>query len=90
MPWARPKHNPNVRPNSHRRGYTRQHEKIRKLVLARDPICKGYPRGKRCWKASTVADHIIPLAAGGAAFDMENLQGLCAACHILKTMDESR
>ena len=28
-----------------------------------------------------LVDHIIPIAEGGALYDLENLQSLCAACH---------
>ena len=30
-------------------------------------------------------DHIVPLAAGGAPYDPENLQTLCRPCHFDKT-----
>ena len=91
MPFARPKHNPpKERPSSHARGYDARHRKWAKLVLSRDPICKGYPRGERCLKPSTQADHIVPIALGGEPLDLLNGQGLCRAHHLRKTMDESR
>jgi 5-methylcytosine-specific restriction endonuclease McrA len=33
-------------------------------------------------------DHITPLADGGAPFDHENLQPLCASCHNRKSAME--
>lgn len=91
MPFARPKHNPRkARPSSHRRGYNAQHRKWAALVLARDPICKGYPPGTRCLRPSTQADHIVPIEQGGARFDLSNGQGLCRRHHLAKTMDEAR
>lgn len=68
---------------THRRGSTRAWRRERAHVLAEEPRCR------RCGGASTVADHIVPLAEGGT--DMRgNLQGLCAACHATKTAAESQ
>ncbi len=62
-----------------KRGYDRNWEKLRPLVLARDPICRS------CGKApSTDVDHIEPLRRGGKN-EMNNLQGLCRPCHSRKT-----
>jgi 5-methylcytosine-specific restriction enzyme A len=59
--------------------------KLRRMVLARDPVCKG------CGEApSTDADHIVPIREGGAAWSLENLQGLCASCHAKKTRREEQ
>lgn len=70
----------------------RWRDRLRKLVLARDPLCKiqvlcgagvnGLPA------LSTEADHIIPISRGGDE-SMENLQGACHACHSHKTASES-
>jgi 5-methylcytosine-specific restriction endonuclease McrA len=49
------------------------------MVLHRDPICRACGRA-----ASMDVDHIVPVARGGLS-SMENLQGLCHACHALKT-----
>ena len=53
--------------------------KLRKMVLARDPVCKMCHR-----VPSTDADHIVPRRAGGDN-DLNNLQGLCHSCHSVKT-----
>lgn len=57
---------------------------LRRVVLARDPICKicnRYP--------STIADHIKPHRGVRSMFcDLDNLQGLCKPCHDTKTARE--
>lgn len=35
-------------------------------------------------------DHVVPLVAGGAVYDPDNLQALCRDCHIAKTAAENR
>lgn len=57
---------------------------LRRVVLARDPVCKICHRNP-----STVADHIVPHRGVWALFcDLLNLQGLCAECHSRKTAAE--
>ena len=38
--------------------------------------------------AAGVVDHIVPITAGGARLDDENLQSLCKSCHTAKTNRE--
>lgn len=57
--------------------------RLRKAVLARDPICRAC--GER---VSQDVDHIQPLAEGGRDV-MGNLQGLCRPCHKRKTAQEA-
>jgi 5-methylcytosine-specific restriction enzyme A len=65
------------------RGYGRRHEKWRKLVLHRDPLCKiAHFCGGIA--PSRIADHIIPLNAGGD-WSLDNGQGACEPCHDWKT-----
>jgi hypothetical protein len=65
-----------------KRGYTNRtattgHKKRRERILRRDPMCQlGFPG---CTGTSTVADHIVCLAAGGADVDT-NMQGVCRKC----------
>jgi 5-methylcytosine-specific restriction protein A len=66
------------------RGYGRQHQKLRALLLAQEPLCRPC-RAKGKVTAATIADHIVPLAKGGAAHDLANLQPVCAGCHDAKT-----
>lgn len=57
--------------------------RFRAAVLARDPVCRV------CGVApATEADHIIPVAQGGALLDFTTGQGLCAADHLAKTIAE--
>lgn len=67
------------RPTAHGRGYGKRWQKLRRMILNRDPVCTD------CWRnPSTIADHIIPKRDGGPDA-LENLQGLCQTCHNRKT-----
>ena len=53
-------------------------------VLERD----GW-RCVECGRAGRLeVDHVVPLEAGGEPWALENLQALCAGCHIRKTAAE--
>ena len=57
---------------------------IRKLVLARDPICKACNR-----RPSVIVDHVRPHKGVWSLFlDLNNLQGLCKEDHDIKTSKE--
>lgn len=58
---------------------------LRRMVLERDPFCRICGLQK-----SDSVDHIVPLRAGGAMYDENNLQGLCHSCHSRKTIMEMR
>lgn len=63
------------------RGYDRNwSQRIRPMVLRRDPICRD-PFGVGCINQSKIVDHIIPKAAGGSDSIEHNLQGVCDSCH---------
>jgi 5-methylcytosine-specific restriction protein A len=65
---------------------TRRHQKLRLVVLRRDPICKICDS-----QASTVADHILPAREyPELKWKLDNLQGLCRSCHNKKTISETR
>lgn len=68
------------RESAARRGYDRRHQWWRLRVLARDPICVNCQAAQ-----ATEADHIMPIARGGARLDLDNGQGLCKPCHSKKT-----
>ena len=70
------------RPTPYKAGYGRRWQRLRLMVLARDPICKICNR-----EPSVDVDHIIPKEDGGPD-SMENLQGACHSCHSKKTMKE--
>ena len=43
-------------------------------------------RCQKCGKAGRLeCDHRVPMDAGGAVYDLTNLQTLCRGCHISKT-----
>lgn len=70
------------RESAGRRGYGADHRRWRAAILARDPLCKACGVA-----ASTEADHVVPLRAGGG-WELENGQGLCRTCHARKTARE--
>jgi 5-methylcytosine-specific restriction protein A len=57
---------------------------LRITVLARDPVCKVCNRNP-----STIADHIRPHRGNFDLFcSLDNLQGICEACHNEKSARE--
>lgn len=90
-----PDHQPSKveeRPSSTKRGYGRNWQKLRRMVLARRPVCAD-PFGIHKEQNSggvlaTDVDHIVPKAMGGSDA-MDNLQPLCHSCHSRKTALES-
>lgn len=69
------------------RTVTNEHKQRRLRVLARDPLCQLRYEGV-CTGISTVCDHIVPLAAGGADTD-DGCQGVCEPCGNVKTSREA-
>jgi 5-methylcytosine-specific restriction protein A len=62
--------------------------KLRAWVLSREPLCRA------CDAAGTVraaeeVDHVVPLFMGGSNSE-DNLQPLCKACHLAKSIEELR
>jgi len=75
------------RPNAAtRRWYhTPRWRALRAWVLATDPWCVACRAAGRL-KRATIADHVTPHHGSADLFwSRENLQGLCAACHQVKT-----
>ena len=74
------------------RGYDATWRRLRKMVLARSPLCVD-PYGIHAREHQVVAavdiDHIVALKKGGTNA-MENLRALCHACHSRKTAREDR
>ena len=66
-PWA------HATPSRHDRGYGREWDQIRLVVLAEEPLCA------LCPMPSTTVDHIVPKSQGGTD-QRGNLRGLCALC----------
>lgn len=68
-----------------RQGYGRRHVKLREQLLAQEPLCRPC-RAKGRVTAATIADHIVPIAKGGAIYDLSNMQPICAECHYRKSL----
>src|SRR5450432_2780301 len=70
------------------RGYDATWRRLRRMVLAGEPLCRECEL-KDLVVLAVEVDHIVPLRLGGSRLDSENLQPLCRACHSRKTMRES-
>ena len=76
---------PDNRPDSTARGYDWTWERLSRMIRRERPICE------HCGVApSRMVDHIVPLRAGGARLEVENLQALCLPCHASKTRSERK
>lgn len=79
-----------IRGTRQQRGYGPVWQRLRLLILRRDPFCMI---GKICDPANTgrrapskEVDHVIPaVARPDLFFDENNLQGACHECHSWKT-----
>lgn len=66
------------------RGYGREHEALRRIVLAEEPACRT------CGETEALTlDHIIPLSQGGQTI-RANAQTLCRRCQHRKASQEGR
>ncbi len=65
------------------RGYGWQWQKLRRVILARDPLCVPCLAAGHI-TASAEVDHIKSKADGGSD-EPDNLRGICTACHRAKT-----
>lgn len=63
-------------------------QRMRRELFAEQPLCVRCLAKGRVSEA-TERDHIVALANGGHDC-RENVQGLCAACHRLKTQEDMR
>lgn len=63
---------------------SRNWKRLRLLHLAACPLCAV------CGGEGEQVDHIQPIVEGGAAYDQNNLQTLCASCHSKKTRRENQ
>lgn len=57
---------------------------LRRRVVREEPFCQA----PGCNNLTTDADHVVPIAEGGAPFDRANVQGLCKKHHSEKTARE--
>ncbi len=53
---------------------------LREAIFARDGG-RCQIRGIRCTEIATQIDHIVPVRAGGAWFDPDNLRAACQHCN---------
>lgn len=67
-----------------KRGYTGM--MLRRRRLAAEPYCRDCKAAGR-YVASSVPDHIVPLARGGSDED-SNIRCLCAECHRKRTAEQ--
>lgn len=65
--------------SSHARGYGHRWQRLRKIILTEEPLCRMCKAQGRTREA-TVVDHITPKRDGGTD-ERENLQALCFTCH---------
>lgn len=70
------------------RGYGTSWRKLRRMVLADNPLCVECEANGRVVVATEV-DHILPKARGGDD-SFENLQSMCQTCHRRKTAKDTR
>jgi 5-methylcytosine-specific restriction protein A len=61
--------------------------KLRNHARREMPLCFECLK-KDILEPTKIVDHIKPIAEGGDAWDINNLQGLCEACHNKKTAIE--
>lgn len=69
------------------RGYDATWQRLRKMVLNANPLCRSCQRDGMATPATEV-DHIVPINRGGERLDRKNLQALCKSCHSKKTVRE--
>ena len=62
--------------------------KARKRLFQRNPLCVMCERQGKVTLA-VIRDHIVPLTEGGADEEF-NTQGLCEACHAIKSDEEAK
>ena len=77
------------RGSARERGYDARWERVRRMHLAAEPLCRMCHEAGRVTPAVLV-DHITPIRDGGAILDDSNLQSLCRACHDTKTAEDVR
>lgn len=65
----------------HQRASSRAWRRLRAAVLERDDYRCQTPD---CPATATEVHHVVPVAQGGAMFDVANLVSLCRACHLDK------
>lgn len=72
------------RGSARERGYDYRWERLRRMHLAGEPLCR------MCGRPADLVDHIVPIRDGGERLDERNLQSLCRSCHDTKTAEDVR
>ena len=67
---------------------TPRYLRLRRLVLAEQPLCLLCQERGIEGMVATELDHIEPVAAGGDRWNRANLRGLCVDCHREKSDQE--
>ena len=75
--------------NGASRTSTPEHKEWRLVVLRRDRF-RCQLRLSGCAGLAAEADHIVPVSRGGAPYDPDNGQAVCASCHERKTREEGK
>ncbi|MDO6838256.1 HNH endonuclease [Paraglaciecola chathamensis] len=79
--------NERAKGNRHQRGYGKDWQQLREIVLQRDKaICQAHKRQGQIVSGNHV-DHIKPKSMGGTD-SLTNLEVLCSRCHNEKTANE--
>lgn len=88
-PWV-PKNTRNRDPDTYIYN-TQRWKKLRRYFFSftENKLCVECKK-KEILTRATIADHKTPIADGGAMWDMDNLQGLCASHHSKKTQMEQK
>lgn len=81
-----PKRDESARPNAAARGYCdKAHRTWRQAVLTK---CNWQCVDCGAVATDLHADHVVPIAQGGARYDVANGQARCVRCHGRKTRQE--
>lgn len=70
------------------RTFDPRHRKWREQVLKRDGWTCGLKVKNICIWRATEADHVRPIAEGGAPYDVNNGMAICTPCHRWKSSRE--
>jgi 5-methylcytosine-specific restriction endonuclease McrA len=79
------------RPNAAARGYCDSRHRAWRLAVLVGAGWQCAACGRICArKGEAHADHVLPIAEGGARYEVANGQCLCSSCHSRKTVRENR
>ena len=70
------------RPGASKRGYDKKWYGFAQRYISQHRVCA------RCGRPAEVADHIVPIWAGGGHCDEDNTQPLCRSCNAKKAVED--